>query len=132
MRLSTGKILVMDNEDEVRRIMARMLRYHGNDVDEVSDELKLLEKFRETRKNGKPYDVVIIDLNVSDGMGAIDIMKILLREDPEVKAIISGGDADDYVITNYQHYGFRGVITKPYHYHKLITVVSNVINDVKT
>ena len=41
-------------------------------------------------------------------------MARILEIDAEACAICSSGYADDHVMANFQEYGFRGVIAKPY------------------
>ena len=76
--------------------------------------LKRFEMFKEAKEAEKPYDAVILDLTIPGGMGGKEAIKKLLEIDPEVKAIVSSGYSDDPVLANFQEYGFKGMMPKPF------------------
>ena len=47
-------------------------------------------------------------------MGGEQAMRELLKIDPDVKAIVSGGYFNDPVMSDFQKYGFKGAMPKPY------------------
>jgi DNA-binding NarL/FixJ family response regulator len=47
-------------------------------------------------------------------MGGVDTLHHLRALDPQVKALLSSGYADDPVMASYAQYGFAGVVPKPY------------------
>jgi DNA-binding NarL/FixJ family response regulator len=49
--------------------------------------------------------------------------------DPQVKAIISSGYTHDPILANFAHYGFRGVVAKPYTVEQLHHTLQCVIQD---
>jgi DNA-binding NarL/FixJ family response regulator len=65
-------------------------------------------------ESGKPFNVVIMDLTIPGGIGGKEAIRDLLEIDPDAKAIVSSGYSTDPVVTNYQEYGFKGVIAKPF------------------
>ena len=72
-----------------------------------------------------------MDLTIPGGLGGIETMAILNQFDPEVpevKAVISSGYASDPVMSEYEKYGFRGVVTKPYVIEELVAVLNKVLD----
>ena len=51
-----------------------------------------------------------MDLTVRGGMGCLECMQKLLEIDPEVKAIVSSGYADNPIMSKYRESGFKGII----------------------
>jgi CheY-like chemotaxis protein len=45
-----------------------------------------------------------------------------------VKAIVSSGYSDDPVMANPEHFGFSGVLPKPYQPKELISLVRRLLN----
>ena len=70
--------------------------------------------WREARDAGRPFDVVVLDLTVRGGMGGAETMRRLLALDPDVKAVVSSGYADDAVLAAYTQHGFAAFLKKPY------------------
>ena len=51
----------------------------------------------------------------------------MLDIDPEVKAIVSSGYSDDPVLSNFQEYGFKGLMPKPFESRSLSEVLHEVL-----
>ena len=127
----TGKILVMDDEEMVRNFVLKALKSFGNDVDEASDGAEAIKKYKKAMDSGKPFDVVIMDLTIPGGMGGQVAIKKLLEIDPDAKAVVSSGYANDPVISNFDAYGFKGYIPKPYKLEELKKVLNEVMSGAK-
>jgi PAS domain S-box-containing protein len=109
-----GKILVMDDEEIIRKMLKNMLSLAGYEVELTADGAAALEKYTQTLKSGKPFDAVIMDLTIPGGMGGKEAIKKLLEIDPRATVIVSSGYATDPIMSEYKKYGFKAVIAKPY------------------
>ncbi len=101
--MSTAKILVVDDEPQIRRMLRTTLTGNGYQVDDARSGEESLQKFREFLP-----DLVIMDLNMP-GMGGLDacreirfgsdvpiiILTVRNAEREKVEALDAG--ADDYV-----------------------------------
>ncbi len=124
----SGKILVMDDEKTVRMTVQKMLSHMGYEVETARDGTEALETYQKYRENGSPFDAVIMDLTIRGGMGGSEAIKKLVEIDPEVKAIVSSGYSTDTVMSNYDEYGFCGVISKPYDMQNLSILLNRILN----
>ncbi len=122
-----GRLLLMDDEEAVGDVIVQILTHLGYEVQFARDGLEAIQHYQAARGNGRPFDVVIADLTVPDGMGGRDMIAHLRAMDPDVKAIISSGYSNDPVLDNFSEYGFLGVVAKPYRIEQLCAVLDAVI-----
>ncbi|HEX7136995.1 MAG TPA: response regulator transcription factor [Vicinamibacterales bacterium] len=105
--MSAGRILVVDDDPQIRRVMRVTLTGQGYEVDDAKDGESALEKLRQQR-----FDLVLLDMNMPgmDGLEACrsirsqsDIAIIMLTvrdaEADKVEALDAG--ADDYITKPY-------------------------------
>jgi PAS domain S-box-containing protein len=125
----SGKILVMDDEQMVREVAGEMISQLGYEVEYASDGREAIEKYTRAMEEGEPFDAVMVDLTVPGGMGGQEAQKILLETDPSVRTIVSSGYSNDPVMSKYDEYGFKGVVTKPYNIEVLSKAIHSLLND---
>ena len=122
-----GRILVMDDEASLRKMVGRMLEKLGYEPEFSKDGAEAIQMVKEAKEAKKPYDAVILDLTIPGGMGGKEAIKSLLEIDPEVKAIVSSGYSDDPVLANFQEYGFKDMMPKPFEFQSLSKVLHEVL-----
>jgi len=127
-RLTKGRVLIMDDEEIIRDVVARMLEQIGYDVDAAKDGAEAIQMYQDAVKQDHPFDVVIMDLTIPGGMGGRDAIRQLLEIDPRAKAIVSSGYSNDKVMSHFHDYGFKGVVAKPYTIDELNNALDVVIN----
>jgi len=108
------RILVMDDEEMVRTMAGTILDRLGYQVELVENGQKAIEVFQTAKEHGQPFGAVLLDLTVRGGLGGKEAIKELLKIDPQVKSIVSSGYDEDPVMQQYEQYGFRAALTKPY------------------
>ena len=123
--LGEGKVLLMEDEENVRQTANEMLEFLGYDVEVARDGVEALRLYKEALISDRPFDVVITDLTVRGGMGGKITVGELIKVDPNVKAIVSSGYSSD-ALADYKKFGFYDVIAKPYRLQELGKVLSRV------
>jgi two-component system cell cycle sensor histidine kinase/response regulator CckA len=122
-----GRILVMDDEEQIRNLAGELLEELGYDVVLAQDGSEALDSYVKAKESSRPFDAVILDLTVPGGMGGRETIRKLLDCDPDVSAIVSSGYSTDPIMADHERYGFREVLPKPYDGRVLSTVLSQVI-----
>ncbi|MDH5297481.1 MAG: PAS domain S-box protein [Desulfobulbaceae bacterium] len=127
IRVSTGKVLVMDDEEMVRMVACEMLKHIGCETEEARDGQEAIDRYREALKQGKPFDAVIMDLTIPGGLGGKETVGRLKSLDPGVRVVVSSGYANDPIMANFRQYGFSGVVPKPYSILDLSRAMSSLL-----
>ena len=125
--MGAGRALAVDDEKPVRDTAADMLGSIGYKITTAIDGTEAIEMHRQAKDMGLPYDAVIIDLTVPGDIGGEKTIRQLIESDPEVKAIVSSGYSNDPIMADFGHYGFKGVIAKPYEIRELSEVLHRVM-----
>lgn len=123
-----GHVLIMDDEVELQEVVSNMLELIGYTYESADHGADALEKYKKAKKNGNPFDVVIMDLTIPGAMGGQKAVKKLLEIDPDVKTIVSSGYSSDPVMSDYKAHGFVGMLTKPFELKKLSMVLKQVLS----
>ncbi|MBF0280808.1 MAG: transporter substrate-binding domain-containing protein [SAR324 cluster bacterium] len=121
-----GKILVMDDEEPILKMVGRMLNRMGYEPYYAKDGEQVIEIYRTALQSGKQFKLVILDLTIPGGMGGKETIEKLLQINPDVKAVVSSGYSNDPVMSNYKKYGFCGVIPKPYSQDEVAKVFNEI------
>lgn len=124
-----GHILLMDDEEMIRNVMAESLRYMGYSVTTTKDGMETVERYRQAMEENRPFDIVILDLTIPGGMGGLETIEQLLKVDPHVKAVISSGYATGPVISGFREFGFAGYVSKPYRLDELSDVLQRLLRN---
>ncbi len=121
------RILVMDDEEIIQDVLSNMLDFLGYEVEVASNGTQAIDMYVKAKETLKPFDALIMDLTIHGGMGGKETVKDLIKIDPDVKAIVSSGYSTDPAVTNFQEYGFKGVIAKPFKIEDLSSVLKRII-----
>ncbi len=111
---ATAKVLIMDDDDLVRDVAAGMVAALGHEVASASSGEEAIELFVRAREEGRPFDVVVLDLTVRKGMGGEEAILRLREIAPGIRAVVSSGYSDSAVLTDYRSHGFSACLSKPY------------------
>ena len=128
-RVNNGKILVMDDEEDIRYIFTKMLSRLQYEVEVAGDGSEAIELFKNAIEAKKPFHAVIMDLKVADGMGGDDAIKNLLEIDDETKIIMSSGSISDQIMIDYRMYGIKAILRKPFKKDDLKETLRTVISE---
>ena len=124
---SGQRILIMDDETMICRVLSKMLGKLGYHVETAADGDTALQMYQRAAAQQQPFDLLIMDLTVPDGMGGKETIQRLKQINPHVRSIVSSGYSDDPILADHQAYGFNGVILKPYSHDQVLTTVRKTL-----
>ncbi len=117
------RVLIVDDEEPVRRLLSRELQRKGFSTDTANDGNDALRKLKK-----ESFDVILLDI-VMPGIDGIDVMK-RLRNDPASPAIIVlTGKATVETAVDAMKNGAFDYLTKPYKLEELIIVINRAYED---
>jgi len=122
-----GRILVMDDEEIVRSVTGELVRQLGHEVAFAAHGASAVQQYTQAMKEGRPFDIVILDLTIRGGMGGVDTAARLNEIDPRVKTIVSSGYSDDAGMADYLKKGFKAFLKKPYNIKELREVLNDLM-----
>jgi len=83
------RVLVIDDEEPLRRLMARVLERAGYEPLTAAGGGEGVRLFR---AHAQEIDLVLLDV-ILPGQGAAEILPLLLDERPDLRVILTSGDA---------------------------------------
>jgi DNA-binding NtrC family response regulator len=121
--MSTGKILVVDDEDIVRTSCSRTLSPEGYEVRLAKNGAEGLKMAKEER-----FDLVLTDLKMPD-MDGIEVLRIIKEQWPETAVIIVTGYQTVDTAVKAIKLGAYDYIEKPFTPDALITAVKEALTN---
>ena len=121
------KVLVMDESSSVGDVIGAMVTCLGFGVTCAQDSSAAVELYRNAVASEEPFDVVILDVAMTDGVGLEEVLKAMREANPLVKIIASAPYADDPVLLNFESHGFAAAIAKPYNMEELGELLSRLM-----
>jgi two-component system, cell cycle sensor histidine kinase and response regulator CckA len=126
MEISFGNetILIVDDEENLRRIGKELLTKFGYKVFTASSGEAALKTYRKRRNE---IDLIIMDL-IMPGIGGKKCLEKIIKIDPNAKIVIASGYSDDEHTKEIFRSGARGFLRKPYDMSQMLKVVRDALN----
>ena len=112
-----GRMLVVDDEESVRNVVAEVLKDEGFEVTAVSSGEKALEVFRKD-----PFPFVITDIRM-EGMSGVDLLQEIKKLRPDTEVVIMTSHASLDTAIQAIRAGAYDYLTKPFEDLQLISTV---------
>jgi len=119
-----GTILVVDDEEAIRRLTERWLRSAGFAVLTAADGPEAVKVFRE---HADEIAAVLLDMTMP-GMDGEATFRELRKVRPDVRVILSSGYGETHASERFTGLGLAGFIQKPYVHEKLIAKLTRVLS----
>jgi PAS domain S-box-containing protein len=119
-----GTVLVVDDEETVRRFATRALNRYGFQVITAADGVEAVEVFRERSRD---IDVVVLDLTMPR-MSGEETLRELLAIRPDVQVVLSSGYTEQDAVARFSADGIAAFLQKPYAPEELLAKLRDLIS----
>ncbi|OYW77358.1 MAG: hypothetical protein B7Z37_04750 [Verrucomicrobia bacterium 12-59-8] len=126
-----GKVLIVDDEDDLRKVAHMILTRCGYEVVQCDNGQDAVRIYQSLFRTGTPPDVVLMDLTLRGGMNGTETAAEILHLDPEARIVCTSGSVTEEVQMIFLERGFVGVLPKPYEAGELTQVVHRVATMMK-
>jgi CheY-like chemotaxis protein len=124
-----GRVLVLDDEDPVRRIVATMLGSMGYSVFGASSGVEAIKAFQDAAQGDDRFRALVLDLTIPGGMGGKEVAEAIRKIDADVPMFVSSGYSEDPIVAHPREFGFSASISKPFTKADLIGLFERYLGD---
>lgn len=112
------RILIVDDDGEVRRILAAALRQKALIIDQAEDGAQALGLLRDN-----DYSVVLLDL-LMPGIGGVEVLSVLDESRAYAPVVLVVTGADRAVVEQLDSRRIHGIIRKPFDPEEIAGIVA--------
>jgi len=121
--MGSGRILAIDDEQNIRRLLRDELGLEGFDVETASSGKEGLEKLNE-----QAFDVVLLDIKLPD-LNGIEVLRKISPKIPPPEVIMITGYGDIQTAVQSMKLGARDYVTKPFKLSELLALISQIMDE---
>jgi len=114
-------ILVVDDQDGVRRLLVETFRDQGFSVDLAANGYEALEKL-----NDKAPDLILLDMKMP-GMNGLEVLRQIKQRYPDQAVIMMTAYGELEIVNEAINLGVKECITKPFDINQLRELASSII-----
>jgi putative two-component system response regulator len=117
-----SKILIVDDEQALRRITERILREHGYDCDGADDAHDAREQLKDSA-----FQLALLDINMP-GESGMHLLAFIRSEYPDCAAVMVTGEDSVELAMSAIELGAYGYVVKPVEVGELLINVANALH----
>lgn len=114
-------ILVVDDQDGVRRLLVETFRDQGFSVDLAANGYEALEKL-----NDKAPDLILLDMKMP-GMNGLEVLRQIKQRYPDQAVIMMTAYGELEIVNEAINLGVKECITKPFDINQLRELACSII-----
>ena len=115
------RVLVVDDDDEMRALLRRTLEFDGYEVIDKDRGTHVMEALR-----GAPFDLIILDKEMP-GLTGLELLPILSREFPGVPVVLVTAFGGPHVAASALCLGAASYLEKPFRLGQLRQVIDSLL-----
>lgn len=115
------KVLIVDDEEPIRRLLGHLLEMNGFVCTLAADAAEARQHLKQSK-----FELVLCDLNMPGEFG-LDLLKFVLTEHPDTAAITVTAIDDPEIARTALEIGVYGYIIKPFETNEILINVANAL-----
>jgi len=108
------RVLVIDDDADVRRVMNRALSMLGHDCVIVGHSSSAFEAVDAALRDRVPFDAIFVDLTMPGDLSGTEVIARLVERKTGAKLIVMSGYSTELVMANYREHGLSARLQKPF------------------
>jgi DNA-binding response OmpR family regulator len=123
MNKTAKHVLIIDDQESMRSIIAQMLRDHGFQVSTAGDGQEGLHLFEQDPAS---FNLILVDVNMPT-IDGIQFLKLIKAKNPKMPVILITAMNEEVVAVLGKEYKADGVIKKPFLVDEAVKTIERVI-----
>ena len=124
--MAKPKILIVDDEEALRFLLASELEAEAFDVHSAGDGDEAIELIRKKIEQSEKYDVLLLDIKMPKVDG-FEVLKFVKANVPETKVIMLTAYADVKNAIESLRQGASDFVSKPYDLDDILTSINRAL-----
>ncbi len=120
-----GRVLVIDDEPEIRRSLVFGLTQHGYEVVACPDGISAVHELNRAGQQGAGYDLLVTDIFMPD-IDGLKILKVIKSHFPDLPAVVITGFGDEALETTALAEPNTAYLDKPFEIHELVQALESL------
>jgi two-component system cell cycle sensor histidine kinase/response regulator CckA len=120
-----GTILIVDDQYGVRAAVKASVQTLGYEAEEAVSGEEAVEFYRRRFAEGRPFQIVLMDLTLPGGLSGDDALREIRRLDPAARVIASSGAFDANATDDCRRLGYVGILPKPFDVERLTSALDD-------
>jgi putative two-component system response regulator len=116
-----ARLLIVDDEEPIRRMLARLLARNGHECETAADGLGAKEML-----DGRPFDLLLTDMDMP-GISGLDLIMQGAHDHPDTATVMVTGMDDTTLAHTALEMGAYGYIIKPFEPNEVLIGVANAL-----
>ena len=118
---SKARILIVDDEDDLRTLLRDLLSVQGYQISSAADGEEAISLLKRDK-----FDITLLDIQMPN-MNGIQVLKYIKEHTPRTRAIMLTGYADLKHAMEAKEFGARDFIGKPYKVEDVLSTIERVL-----
>ena len=123
----TETVLLVEDEESVRRLMKSLMERYGYVVHMASSGLRALDVWRE---NKGTIDILVTDMVMPEGIGGHELGRQLQEDDPKLKVIYCSGYNNQVYTDGFALRANESFLEKPFSLNALLQLIRDCLKPV--